>query len=515
MLRDLQELIYVLKTNHLRPLASLERKKDAGSKLVELYNGIESGRFQTDEDAARVIYPEDKESSRFRKLKADLRDKLFQTLLQFNTNTGEFSDYQKAYYECHRQWFYIKILTGQNANTAAMYLAGKLLKQAEKFEFSLLCMDIAAYLRIQFGLRESNDKKCREAGDLFEKYRNLYERECLAEQKYTDLISGFVNNRSAKDQFVEATTAAYALLVESMEIFDSYRLHMYGRMIGLMCYTTVNDYGGALEYCEKAAVFFQRKPYEARVPLQIFYYQELICNVQLRQFEKGRESALKCFKMMKEGTFNWFKFQELYLMLALHTEQYEQASQVLLKAMKHPRFQFLPDNARELWRIYESYIQYVASIKEISHPGAKSFKLNRFINDTPIYSRDKSGINIMILIVKILFLISEHKYGQLLDEVEAIEQYCYRYLNEKSTMRSYYFIKLLLQIPLGQYDVEVIQRKAGRYLDKLKDVPLEVANQIHEIEIIPYEHLWTMAVGTVKENTGKLRSQAARLRGTK
>jgi hypothetical protein len=55
------------------------------------------------------------------------------------------TDYQKAYYECHRLWLIVvKILTGQNANKAAMGLAVKLLKQTERFDFTLLTMDIAS-----------------------------------------------------------------------------------------------------------------------------------------------------------------------------------------------------------------------------------------------------------------------------------------------------------------------------------------------------------------------------------
>ncbi len=96
--------------------------------------------------------------------------------------------------------------------------------------------------------------------------------------------------------------------------------------------------------------------------------------------------------------------------------------------------------------------------------------------------------------VRLLLLLQERKYDKLLDEVEAIDQYAYRHLRGKNTQRSYLFIRLLLQIPLGAFDLDMIQEKAGRYLGKLANIPLQVANQTHEIEILPYEDLWQFAV---------------------
>lgn len=499
-MQALKELIYILKQNSLHPLNGLGQPIEGKSKMGTLYQGIDKGRFQSDEEAARAIYPEERDSTRYRKLKSDLREKLLNAILQFTGQQSDYSDYQRAYYECHREWLMVKILTGQNANTAALYLANRLLKHAEKFEFTMLCMDILSYLRIQYGLRESNDKKFKEADRLFTYYRKVYDAECQAEQLYTALIVSFVNSRSAKDEVHQGAVSAYSEIKDALAQYPTYRLHLYGHMIGLLCYTSINDYTSALEYCEQVITFFDRKGYEARVPLQIFYYQELICNIQLRQFEKGQQSAHRCFELMQDGTFNWFKYQELYFMLSLHTEQYEQGTNVLLRSLNHPRFQFLPDNVKELWRIYESYVYYLSALGKMNLPQGYKFKLAKFINETPIFSKDKSGMNIAILAIRLLFLILEKKYGQLLDEVEAVEQYCYRYLNGKNTQRSYCFIKLLLQIPLGHFDVKVIQKKAERYLDKLSKIPIQVANQTHEIEIIPYENLWALALQSVVAN---------------
>jgi hypothetical protein len=499
-MQGLKELVLLLQRHNVHPLKHLQ-SDNGKTKMFAFYEGIVKGKFNTDEDAAASLYPNEgsSENSRYRKLKADLREKLLEAVFQINTDLQHYSDYQRAYYECHKQWLMVRFLTGQNANTAALSLANRLLRQSEKFDFTLLCMDIASYLRIQYGLRESNDKRFRDANQMFEHYRKLYEAECLAEELYSTLVVRTVNSRSAQAEVHELAAEYYERVQKALECHASYKLNMYGYMIGLMRYTSVNEHEKALEFCEKALEFFLSRPYEARVPLQIFYYQHLICNIHLRRFEVGEKSVQQCLRLMEEGTFNWFKFKELYFLLSLHIRHHDQAANILFDTIEHPRFEFLPDNARELWRIYEPYVHYLAALGKIGTPLKGKFKMAKFINEVSIFSKDKSGMNIAVMVIKLLFLLQERKYSRMLDEVEATEQYCYRHLRGENTQRSYNFLKMLLQIPLGQFDPEVVAVKAERYLVKLREIPLQLANQTYEIEILPYEELWAYAMESLEK----------------
>lgn len=496
-MQDLKELILLLTQHNIHPLKHLAGSED--SKLLALYEGIAKGKFHSDEEAAAELYKGQGAASSYRKLKSDLRERLLEHVFQINTELSHYSDYQKAYYDCHKQWVIVRFLTGQNANTVALTLANKLLRTSEKFDFILLCMDIASYLRIQYGLRESNDKRFREASQQFEHFRKVYDAECLAEELYTTLVVRTVNNRSAQAEVNELAKEYYERIQEPMRQYHTYKLQMYGYMIGLMYHTSLSDYHNALLYCEKAIAFFKDRPYEARVPLQIFYYQHLVCNIQLRQFEEGKESARQCINLMQEGTFNWFKYRELYLHLLLHTRRYDEAADLLRQTVEHPRFEFLPENAVEIWRIYEAFVYYLGNVGKLEQQPKSKFKLARFISDLWIFSKDKSGMNIAVIIIKWLTLLQEKQYGKVLDEVEATDQYCYRHLRGENTKRSYYFLKMLLQIPMGQFERKSVEPKAARFLEKLNAHPLQLANQTYEIEIIPYEDLWEIVLESLED----------------
>lgn len=503
---NIKEVILLLRQHNIQPLKQQVRSGENKSKLLALYEGIASNKFSTDEEAAAALYGTDTENSTYRKLKSDLQEKLLDLVININVDQEHYTDYQKAYYECHKQWVTIRFLIGQNANMAALILAHRLMRQAEKFDFTLLSMDIASYLRVQYGLRESNDKRFMEANRLYKTYQKIYNAECLAEELYTTLVVHTVNSRSANETIHTLATEYYAQIEPEMEQYNTYKLQMYGYMIALMRFTTINDHKQALETCIEAITFFKSRPYEPRVPLQIFYYQHVLSNIQLQQFEAAKQSIKLCIQLMQEGTFNWFKFNELHLLLMLKLQRYELAESMLVKVIYHPRFEFLPDNAKELWRIYESYINYLIIIGKVEKSTNHKFRLGKFINEVPIFSKDKGGMNIAILVIKFLFLLQERKYSRVIDEVEAIEQYSYRHLRNKNTKRSHLFFKMLLQIPICEFDITRIQPRTESLLEELKTSPVQLGNQTHEIEVVPFEHLWEFALESLQKQ-GQLEVQ--------
>ena len=100
------------------------------------------------------------------------------------------------------------------------------------------------------------------------------------------------------------------------------------------------------------------------------------------------------------------------------------------------------------------------------------------------------GSNITILILHILLLLEQKKYGEIIDRVESIKMYAHRYLRKGNTFRSDCFIKMLMQLPAASFHKAAVIRKAEKYLRRLEgeDGQAQVSNP--EVEIIPYELLW-------------------------
>ncbi len=131
------------------------------------------------------------------------------------------------------------------------------------------------------------------------------------------------------------------------------------------------------------------------------------------------------------------------------------------------------------------------------HKGPEKFRIKKFLNEVPTYSKDKRGNNITILILHILLLLQQRKYGEIIDRVESLKTYSHRYLRQDDTFRSNCFIKMLLQLPAASFHKKGVIRKAKKYWEKLQSVPLKKANQSVELEIIPYETLWEFVLNSL------------------
>ena len=131
---------------------------------------------------------------------------------------------------------------------------------------------------------------------------------------------------------------------------------------------------------------------------------------------------------------------------------------------------------------------------QVKQNSLREFRLYRFLNDVPIFSKDKRGINVTILILHIMFLLRQGKHGHICDRVDALKQYSRRYLRRDENFRSNCFIKMLILLPKASFNKMRTERHASDLVKKLNSMPIHNTRQGIETEPIPYEHLWEMTL---------------------
>lgn len=495
----LRELVQLVTRNKLKSIDVLDFSENGDSRLGELYNIIAEGEAGSDQEAAELLYPDAKSTSGYRKLKNKLRRKLINSLLLVDLNQASYSDRKSAYYQCYKEWAAVRVLLAKNAWTQCVEIAERILKYAMKYEFTELSLDLLGILRLHYGTRLGDLKQFEKYKQLALEYEPVYMAENKAEMLYTELVVHYVNNKSTKTNLQKKAELALLELSDSLRRYDSYRLHLYGGMIRLMVSSTVNEHKDTIQTCDDLIEFFEAKPYQAETPLQAAYYQKLICHSQLGQFEPGKKAAQKCIKLIEEGTVNWFKYYEMYFILAMYTGNYREALEVFCQVTQHRRFEYLPDNTKEVWLIYEAYLHFLGEtdlLKPAEKEGCmENFRLGRFLNEAVIYTKDKAGMNVAIIVFQLIYLLAKREYGKVIDKSEAISKYCSRYLNEEHTIRSYYFIRALLTLAsAGDYNEEK-RKKAASYRAKFAGAGEAGVVQTFQIEIIPYEKLWDIVIG--------------------
>lgn len=498
-MQDLRELVQIVTKNRLKTIEIIGDSADAPSRVTDFYDALVEGKFQSDDEAAAHYYDGDKQHSGYQKLRGNLKSRLINSLFFIDVKDPDLSERQRSYYLSYREWAAAKILFSKNASNAAISICHKLLKTARKFEFTELAVDITRTLRLHYGTREANIRKFDQYNEQFKYFEQIWQIENLAEELYADLTISYIHSRLDKEQLHETAQKYYGRLKEAASAPDaSYRLYLCASLLEISIYTSINDYEEAIEVCKKSIAFFQAKPYSAKVPLQIYYYQLMVCHIQLKKYDIGKEDSEKCLSYLEEGTYNWFKYRELYLLLSFHTAQYQEAYRIFMETVEHPKFKNMPSHVTEMWKVFEAYIHYLIEIRKVQPVEGEAhfnnFRLGRFLNEVPIFSKDKRGMNIPVLVIQIILMIQQKKYNEAIDRIESIKKYVSRYLRQDDTFRSNCFIKMLLQIPANSFHRTGVERKTRKLLKRLKEVPLDVANQSHEIEIIPFEALWAIVL---------------------
>lgn len=493
-MRDLIELTGSLPWGKLKSSAIWDTVLEPGSKMSRLFDLAQQKQIASDEDAAAALYGSPGAISKLHSLKNKLKERLLDVVFLLDYNEPNYTDRQKAHFECHKKWATAMMLLSKKVHQAGIELLEQLLRHTRHFEFTELSMNALYYLRLHYGTVAGDPKKYEYYRDMYRQYQSVWAMENEAEEAYTQFISRYVVGRATQEEAAAQAEAAFRQIEPYLAQSDSFRLHLSGRLLQLQAFSSRGDHRKVADLCAEAIQFFKAKPYDSHLPMQAFYYQLVVSCVQLRDFGRGQAVIRQHHAIYEEGTFNWFKVQELYFLLALHTQHYDDAFDTCERALQHPALEKQPAQIREMWKIYEAYTQLLVRARRTDRLPARRFKPGKFLNEIPEFSKDKRGMNIPILIAQILFDVADKRYDACIERVEAIGKYASRYLKKQDNFRGNCFLKMLLQLPEAAFHREAAKRKAERYLSQLGEVPIEIANQPFEIEIIPYEDLWDIAL---------------------
>lgn len=515
-MRDLIELANLLNKTKLKSSGILGIILEPDSKMQQLYDALVSQKVRSDEEALTWLSEGGDDASKLPNLKNKLKERMLDSVFLLDFKEPGFSDRQRAYFECYKKWAAAMILVMRNAKVVGYDVLEKLLRHAIRFEFTELTCDILRALRIHYSTTGGDLKKYESIREQLHYYQEIWHLENRVEDFYTELIIRYVNSKATKMEVSEQAKLYYGIIKPDLEKCESFKLQLFGRLIQVFAYSSVNDYVTTARLCEEAVQFFDQKEYDSGFPLQIFYYNLITCYLQLREFEKGQQIIERCQGLVEHGSFNWFKLQELFFLLAMHTAHYETAARIMDRVMGDARFDNQSFQITEVWKIYQAYIHFLIKVgklsaENLSSPRHARFKLSKFLNETPVFSKDKRGMNIPILVIQILYALADREYQQCIDRMEGIEKYCSRYLKQNDTFRSNCFIKMLLQIPIYAFHRERVARQTQKLYNMLCSVPMEVANQTYEIEIIPYEALWQMTVNALEKEPTRTESLRVRL----
>jgi hypothetical protein len=501
-MEELIALSSIITRQKIKQIKIISENSDMTGKSYQLYKAIADQKVMSDKDAIALLGYKNVKSVAYQKLKQRLLQRLINTVFFIDINQYSKSTYEKVLHRCYRNWAAAKLVFDRLQRKTAIVLFESVLRAAIEYDITDLILLISKDLRRHYATFEINPKKTDYLDSLIEQNIQYTQQEIHVEKVYSELFK-LLFKATPKSDIIQKFAHEIEKIKENIPKNDRYWFNFfaYNSIYFYHYFLKEND---QLEiYSKKAISFFKMKNGFSPIALFSFSQKLGVSYLHSNQIFNAKEVFYESLNMgPTAGSINWYNIHSYIFLTHLVLKEYAQAYSIIINTSTHPKFNRLNESYKEPWLIKEAYVHFLIRMGkiEISNEDGKSlrpFRLGRFLNEVPNFSKDKRGLNIAILIVQMLFLILDKKYSKVIDRIDALKQYSYRYLRKNETFRANCFIKMLLKVPEVDYHPVAVKRHTAELHKKLLDSSMNLSESSPETEIIPYENLWEIVMEVI------------------
>ncbi len=464
----------------------LDLNEDNPNKEQELLNGIISGNFMTDGEAAHELYGTNADDQRYRMLKSRLRQRLL-NLLYFVDYRDSKTRISTQYEQESTNYIHkAKILLREGLDDIAEKMVNKALAIAKETELTDVTLEGLGILRKlhSFRCQPANFyKNLEELGH----YRKLNEIENKAYNLYYEqrmLVKKSVNSRKKNlDDAIKVVDELERLWKEtnSFNIFDFYYI------LNVICHESIGNYQIILELTQETEKLVKdEKINPLRFDERFNVFMKTYALLRTKQFDEGLKYAKNALTYFERSDSNWFAHMENYFLLAVRNREYDLGADIIDQVFRNPNMDKLMVKPVQRWKLLRAYMYHIHPEKHLND----IVNFDQFYVSLNVLNQDKNGFNVALMILEFLHYLIRDEKDKLLDKVERLQKYIYRHLNEgEITYRDKLFFKLLLVMIDSGFEPDLAKKRGQKLYEKLKTAD-EPGDAYADLEIVPYEDLW-------------------------
>ncbi|MEM9918294.1 MAG: hypothetical protein AAF990_09380 [Bacteroidota bacterium] len=355
-------------------------------------------------------------------------------------------------------------------------------KKIAKLDFNRLSAELARFLQWYYYNHANDRKRGEKYEDLYFIHSKLANIEETLEVKYARIsckIKSTINpKQEVKDELLELcgeiepylqyNNAAISIAVFTLQILNAY----YQK-----------DNAKYIQTCQEAIRFLKEKGIRKEINFYLLLLPRLI---QQGFFDEAHKCILESMETTNKGSNNYYRILYHYILLELYRGRYQQAQELYASTSR-----IKDKTVAEQFRIFRGYFSFLHRIGKIY--SEDKFQLYKFINEVPVFSQDKSGHNVNILVLQFLYYLGKDN-GQIIDKIDAIELYRKRYVSGRSAI----FLKMLWKILHYQFNTVAIRYRTKKDMEKLCSMPVDI-----DYEVVPYEVLWDLVMNYLEQERGR------------
>lgn len=500
----IKELTEFSANYRLEKINTLSGNKDSTDKAEELYWLLRKNNELSPTEAAAQMYGpgEAENSNRFQMLKRRLLGKLVNTLFFLDQDSNSLTDLRSGHLKAYREYSLAKMMGLFGQYVGMKYFYQRTFKMAEKFEITDLKYQSGQILRHLASSHEKDLKIYRYYEMACDDALELLNAEAKGKKYHDEILVNYGASPASRRKVAEIADKAMEELAKFSigEKTATYAFSYY--CIKLQGCEAKSDAEGMITTAELAINELKQKPFDVSVSIAQFAFYKIAAFIQLREYTRGMDILDQIQEYLPPHSITWFKFQEFAYLLFAHTGQYAQAYRIYLEVASSKKFNKLSAVMQQIWRLKRAYLYFLQEMGQVdlsTHPDPLgSFRVTTFLNNVPEFSTDKSGMNIPVLVLQILYAIKQRRYDISVERIEAIEKYTTRHVRRDEHYRSNCFIKALTQLPIADFHRAAANRLGTPYIDKLKKEIVNLSGQNYHVEVVPYDYLWPIALNLLE-----------------
>lgn len=493
-MEDLLEMVQLVTKKKIKKVDTFNEHGSKSKENLEyqLYDGIKTGLFTTDKEAAKALFNTSSKAKKYMMLRVRVKRKLMDSLFHISTKAHKYSESKKAYFKLHKELLSAKILLMNGASISGHDIMRKMLFDAQKYQFNDIVLHCSEALRQYcsvYGLHSDYEYYNSIASEII----MVMHAESISQRLLENININNATSVSLKPELVPRVREnANKVQVLRKKHKESFKISLNYFKLKLIYFMESRQHKRAIKLCREAETFLkENKAFYQSLRVAHFTLNKMLCLLYLKQYQQGANIAEESEKNIPVGTNTWFLVMEYLCLIAIHTKNFNKANEVLNTVKKTKEYKLgIIEKYKERWEVYEAYLEFFKYYNGTKSTAYQLRKLQSYCIDLPAYKKDKRGLYIAIFIYQIIVLLLHKDYDAIFKKSRTLDTYRYKHLREKDFTRSRYFIKLLLTMIKEGFRYKRTRLIGQKFCNKLLHEKLNYQGNMSGLEVIPYEIMW-------------------------
>jgi hypothetical protein len=327
----------------------------------------------------------------------------------------------------------------------------------------------------------------------------IHSWEVKAENYFIDLQSNQMNSLALPNEYIKEKAKKYLEELNKVKEIESYFFLINKYRVEAIYLEYNKDLNSLLELCDQTLKKLNDPLFKTNVSIQNINLRKTWALIQLGNHDEVVRIGTINMQKLQPGAYGWYLIAHYKLKALLYKADYKNAVDLICQMIGETHFSKLAENYQELFRATLGYVHLIVNAGLAGDPKKiqktlPEFRIAKFLNTIPVFSKDKRGINVSILLMHIAFLLQRKKFDAIIDRIDSLNQYARKYLRKDDTYRSNCMIKMVIQMTKADFHPVRTERYTRDLFKQLQQVKLAGSGENIETEIIPYEVLWDIMV---------------------